>query len=366
MHFFNTTVTPQAIELVRQTLESTFLSEGSVVEQFEQAILREVPTFRRPIAVNSGTAALHLALIGAGVQPGDEVITTPQTFVATALAILYVGAIPVFADIDPLTGNLTPESVESKITDNTLAILGVDWAGYPFEIYEICNLAELHGLSVIDDAAHAFGATYRGRSIADQRTDYTCFSFQSIKHVTTGGDGGAVLPKWENERLRRLRWFGISKTDHLPDELGERQYVLHEPGYKLHMNNVAAACGLGNLVNFKGRLAHRRAIAKRYFTELNNVPGLTLMQYKLDRESAYWLFPVLVENRLGFVRKLKERGVPTGIVHARIDRHPLFGGKRTDLPGMDYFDARQIHLPMHDALTDDDISLVIDTIKGGW
>lgn len=368
MHFFNTTVTPQAIKQVNSVMESGYLSEGKVALRFEK-LLHRLLGLHQVITVNSGTSALHLALVSHGIREGDEVITSPQTFIATALAILYCGARPVFADIDPFTGNLDPDSVRAKITDRTTAILPVMWAGYPSEL-DIAQLGFKCNIPVIADAAHALGATYFRKPVGGLSlfyNDTTCFSFQSIKALTTS-DGGAIctLKHSVYERAKRLRWFGIDRESDKPDELGERQYTLTEIGFKHHLSDFNASLGIGNLHGFKDRLARRREIAKRYFTELANTPGLTLMRYKLDRESAYWLFPVLVESRLDFVRKLKECGVPTSVVHQRIDKHPIFGGKRTDLPGMDYFDAHQIHLPMHNALTDDDISLVVSTIKEGW
>jgi perosamine synthetase len=233
----------------------------------------------------------------------------------------------------------------------------VMWAGYPSEM-EIAQLGGKRNIHVIADAAHALGATYFGKPIGGLSlfyNDTTCFSFQSIKAISSG-DGGAIctLKHSVYENARRLRWFGIDRETDKPSELGERQYNLYQLGFKCHLSDFNSALGLGNLFGFKGRLARRREIAQRYFAELANVPGLTLMQYKTDRESAYWLFPIRVQKRADFVAQLKSFGVPTSVVHQRIDRHRLFGGLRDDLPGMDIFDREQIHIPIHDTLTDGD------------
>jgi perosamine synthetase len=347
MDFFSTTVTPSAIRLVTETLQSGFLSEGRRVKEFESALESQLG-LSRPVTTNSGTSALHLALLAAGVKEGDEVVTTPQTFVATSLSILHAGGRPVFADIDPSTGNISPESIKEKITDRTRAVLYTHWGGYPCDLAEIrkvcCGTPTHKYITPIADAAHALGATYHNNPIGgfDDFSDMSVFSFQAIKHVTSGGDGGCVASRIQEDAdyVRQYRWFGIDRANAKETELGERAYELRgQAGFKFHMNDVSAACGLGNLDGFSERLARRRFIASRYFIELANVPGLNLMKYDSDRESSYWLFPIRVENRLSFVRALKAKGVPTSVVHGRIDKHQIFGkGVREDLVGQAIFE----------------------------
>ncbi len=365
MDFFHTSISPRAIALAEETLRSTFVSEGRRAQQFESRLAEQLGLIG-PVVVNSGTSALHLALAIAGVGPGDEVILPAQTFVATGMAILMQRATPVFADIQPQTGNLDPDSVRGKITARTRAIMPVHWAGYPCDMDEINDVADEHGLIVVEDAAHALGAEYRGRPVG-ALSRFTCFSFQTIKHLTTG-DGGALccLRDEDCREARRRRWFGIDRERDRPSVLGERVYHLTEVGYKYHMNDLAAALGLGNLEDFPAQLARRRGIAARYRRELADVPGLTLLESREDRRSADWLFTILVDRREAFVEHLARHGVPASVVHLRIDRNGVFGGLRGDLPGQAQFDCRQVSLPIHPGLTDEDLDQVCAAVRQGW
>jgi perosamine synthetase len=365
MNFFHTHVSPRAMELARAVLDSGYLSEGPRVKEFEDALQQKLGLLN-PVAVNSGTSALHLALALARVGPGDEVILPAQTFVATGLAVLMQVAVPVFADIDPETGNLCAASVAERITPRTKAVMPVHWSGYPSDLEEINALASRHGLAVIEDAAHALGATYRGKAIGSI-SRFTAFSFQAIKHLTTG-DGGALCCTQESDAraARSRRWFGIDRADSTPSILGERTYDIEAVGYKYHMNDLAAAVGLGNLEDFPARLARRQAIGACYRRQLAKVPGLQLLRLDPDRTHAYWLFTVLVERREDFIRKLASSGIPTSVVHLRIDHNSVFGGMRSDLPGQAKFNACQVAIPLHEGLADGDIERVVSCVRGGW
>jgi perosamine synthetase len=365
MDFFHTSVSPRAIELVNETLQSTFLSEGRRVKEFELALESRLG-IRHPVALNSGTSALHLALVLAGIGAGDEVILPAQTFVATGLAILMEGAVPVFADIDPLTGNITAAAIAAKISPRTCAVIPVHWGGYPCDLDEINSLAATHGFAVIEDAAHALGAAYKSKSIG-AISRFTAFSFQAIKHLTTG-DGGALccMDEFDADLATTRRWFGIDRANSKPSILGERVYDISAIGYKYHLNDLAAAVGLGNLEDFPARLARRREIAGQYRRELADVPGLQLLTLAPDRTHAYWLFTVLVERREDFIRKLAANKIPSSVVHLRIDHNSVFGGISNDLPGQAEFNARQISIPVHEALTAEDVDSVIRTIRAGW
>lgn len=365
MNFFHTHISPKAIELASETLRSGFISEGNQVRQFEEELDRTLGLVR-PVALNSGTSALHLALVLAGVGPGDEVILPAQTFIASGLVILMCGARPVFADIQAYTGNLDPESVRSKITPRSKVIMPVHWAGCPCDMDEINALAREHNLTVVEDAAHALGASYKGGPVGSL-SRFTAFSFQAIKHLTTG-DGGALccLNEQDYEEAKRRRWFGIDRVLHLPSILGEREYNLETVGFKYHLNDLSAAVGLGNLPDIPGNLVRHRQIAADYQAGLQSIPGLTLLEYPPDRESCWWLFTVLVEHREAFIRALKDKGVPTSVVHQRIDRNRVLGGLREDLENQRFFDEREIALPVHVGLTDEDIGQVVAVIKTGW
>jgi perosamine synthetase len=362
---FNTFIHPESKKIITEVLDSTFLSEGETVAQFEQKLTTDL-YLCNCVALNSGTSALHLALALANVGKGDEVILPAQTFIATGLVILQQGATPVFADIEHATGNISVESIKKKITAKTKAIMPVHWGGYPCDMDEIGLLAQKSELVVIEDAAHAIGAMYKKRSIGTL-SDFTCFSFQAIKHLTTG-DGGALCMRRDVDfqNAKSKRWFGINR-DHSPiNELGERGYNIADIGYKYHMNNYAAALGLANLNGFKERLQKRMAVANYYRNELKKISGIKLFDYKSDRQSAYWLFGFHVEKRLDFVRALKEKGIAASVVHQRIDRNAVFGGIRKDLTQQALFDETQVHIPIHDEIDFEKAAYIVETIKTGW
>lgn len=362
---FTTFVHPSAQQRVASVLASTFLSEGKLVKEFEARLCADLGMVH-PAALNSGTSALHLALEVAGVGAGDEVILAPQTFIASAITIVQVGAKPVFADIQYETGNIDPADIEHRITPRTKAIMAVHWGGYPCDMAEIQAIADRHNLVVIEDAAHSPGATYQGRAIGSI-SDYTCFSFQAIKHLTTG-DGGALCtrdPEKAREVFRR-RWFGIDRANSPVSEIGEREYDLTDIGHKYHLSDFAAALGLANLEGFAERMTRRRALVQQYREGLQNIPGLTHFVQKADRESADWLFGFHVENRLKFIRSLKAQGIAASVVHDGIDHNTLFGGKRLDLIHQRRFDETQIHIPLHDDLTSEQVAYIVNAIRQGW
>lgn len=362
--FFNTYIDPSAFSIIKKTLETTFISEGKIVAEFESKL--ENFGLSHPFAVNSGTSALHLALLLAGVKKGDEVIIPAQTFVATALAVLYVGAKPVFADIEYETGNISVQSIEKKITKKTKAIIPVHWAGYPVDLKSISKLASAHKLVVIEDAAHALGATYKGKKIGSI-SPFTCFSFQAIKHLTTG-DGGAVACKTASleKRGKSLRWFGIDRDHAAPTLLGEREYVLEEIGYKYHLNDYAASLGIANFSTLQKRLNRRKKIAKQYSKSFEKMNGITPFTYESGRESSWWIYGVHVEKRDNFINALRDRGVSTSVVHQRIDKHPIFGGLNKNLENQREFDKTQIHLPVYDQLSDAQVEHIIKSVQKGW
>lgn len=363
--FFHTHISPKAIDLASKVLQSTWISEGKMVKEFESELAKQLGVIN-PVTVNSGTSALHLGLVLAGVNSGHEVIFPAQTFVATGLVILAQHAKPVFADIQLNTGNIDPDSILSKITDRTKAIIPVHWGGYPCDMNEINKIADEYGLAVIEDAAQALGARYKSKPIGSI-SRFTAFSFQAIKHLTTG-DGGMLccLNEEDYHAARIRRWFGIDRENAKPSILGEREYDISSVGYKYHLNNVGAAIGLGNLSDFQQRFARRQIIAKRYREELSDVPGLQLLEWKDDRTHAFWLFTFLVERRIDFIKKLKKYGIPASVVHLRIDHNSVFGGIKKDLRNQTEFDKRQVSIPIHEGLTDEDVTYIIKVIKSGW
>lgn len=365
INLHSTTITQQGIDNVLETLKTTHVSAGKKAHLFE-TLLNEKYGFPNPITVNSGTVTMRLSLIAAAVGPGDEVILPAQTFIATGHVILQCGAKPVFADINRFDGNISVESIKQKITDKTKAIIPVHWGGYPCDLDEINQIAKERGISVIEDAAHAIGSKYKGQWIGNI-SDFTSFSFQAIKHLTTG-DGGLITCKdiEKSKLIKRLRWFDIDRENSEPSILGEREYDATNIGFKYHMNDLAASLGIGNLLSLDEKLSSIKKISEFYNSELKSVNGLTLMDYKNDRESSYWLFPMIVEDRINFIKKLKSKGIPTSVIHLGIDKNSIFGGKDTSLVNQRWFDDNQIHIPIHADLSDDDVELIVKTIKTGW
>lgn len=362
--FFNTYIDPSSFSIVKKILKSTFLSEGKITAEFEEKLKHIGLSY--PLCVNSGTSALHLALILAEVGENDEVIIPAQTFISTGLTVLYQRAKPVFVDIDYTTGNIDPEMIKRKITKKTKAIIPVHWAGYPVDLDAVGQIAKEYKLTIIEDAAHALGAKYKGKPIG-RIADFTCFSFQAIKHVTTG-DGGAIACKRaiDQKRGKQLRWFGIDREKANATILGERRYTLYEVGYKYHMNDYESALGIANLSSLEKRLKRRCQIAQEYRRHFQNISGIQLFSYSADRDSSWWLFGMHVTHRIEFIRALKDRGVSCSVVHQRIDRHPIFGGLQKDLISQAKFDSTQIHLPIYESLTDEQVAYIISSVKKGW
>ncbi|MEO6327867.1 MAG: DegT/DnrJ/EryC1/StrS family aminotransferase [Ginsengibacter sp.] len=364
--FFNTSINHQAFSKVSAVLQSTLLSEGKLVADFEEA-LTKTSGIINPVALSSGTAALHLALVVAGIGFGDEVVIPAQTFIATGLAVLMAGAVPVFADIQYETGNINPEDVKKKITDKTKAIIPVHWGGYPCDMDELKLIANKNNILLIEDAAHAIGAVYKNKSVGSI-SDMTCFSFQSIKHLTTG-DGGALACKNADhfEKTMALRWFGIDRKNSPVSLLGEREYNLTEVGYKYHLNDYAAALGLANIDCLQSNLERRREIADYYDNELKGVKGIELFKYEKDRKSSYWLYGFHVENRESFILKLKQAGIPSSVVHLGIHKNNIFKEHLKEQLTVQYtFDNSQIHIPVHNDLEKTQIEFIVSTIKAGW
>lgn len=338
------------------------IGQGPKVDEFEKALAPWVGS-HRVLTVNSGTSALQLALRLAGVGPGTNVVSTPMTCSATNLPILAQGADIVWADIDPSTGNIDPDSVDEAITSRTKAIMAVHWGGYPVEGDELAAIAYDNNLALIEDAAHAFGSTYRGRPIGIPADEgFVCFSFQAIKTLTTIDGGAIVCPRDKSYEMGRLlRWYGIDRETERSDMRCEND--IEFPGMKWHMNDVNATIGLEQLKYTQGILDITRQHARRYREGLADVEGITLLDYKPDRESSYWLFTILVRDREDFRKRMGERGVMTSAVHSRNDLFTCFKKYRKHLPGVDEFSAHQVSIPVGWWLSDEDVETVMRAVK---
>ncbi len=351
---------PESVfEPLRRVLLSGYIGEGPRVEEFERQL---GPWFdnNNVLAVNNGTAALQLALRLANVGYGDEVISTAMTCSATNEPILALGAKIIWADIDPWTANIDPEEVARKITPKTKAIICVHWGGYPCELDELNAIAAEHGIKLIEDACHAFGSIYHGKPIGSH-SDFACFSFQAIKHMTTV-DGGALVCKSEvdRERGRLLRWYGIDRKSKHNDLRCEADIA--EYGYKFHMNDVTAAIGLEQLKYVAETIEKHRANAARYDEAFGGLETVRPLRYKNDRRSTYWLYTMRVKDRLKFMEYMKKTGITVSQVHARNDMHTMFRDFRAELPGVDEFTSEQVSIPVGWWLTDEDLTNIINAV----
>jgi dTDP-4-amino-4,6-dideoxygalactose transaminase len=345
-------------------LSSRWIGQGPKVERFENEFLQRFCDQNPGIAVGSGTDALHLAYLLAGLEPGDEVISPVFTCTATNIPLLYIGAKVVFADIDPKTMNIDVSHVAKLITRRTKAIICVHYAGLPCDMDELQQIADKYGIPIIEDAAHAVGATYKGKSIGSI-SDFTMFSFQAIKHITTG-DGGLLTFKNLSllEKSKRLRWFGIDRS---AKQMGIWENDIYDIGYKYQMTDLGAALGLASLGEFDNTLSLRRQLFSRYVSRLEGVKGFSIIGNDLtDREHAAWLFTALVDRRRALQAKLLENGIESNQVHYRNDRYSIFGGRNSSLPHMDLVEDSYLVLPLHTSMTVEDVDRVCSVIKSGW
>lgn len=361
---FHPFIPKETSEKVAEVLSTRWIGQGPLVDRFESEF-ETIIGVGKSLAVGSGTDALHLAYLLAGVGPGDEVICPVFTCTATNLPLLYIGATPVFADVDPKTMNISTSSIRSLVTEKTKAIVTVDYGGLPCDYAEINKIAAEFGLKVIDDAAHAIGAKYQ-ETLIGAVADFTTYSFQAIKHITTG-DGGMLHVKDPElaEKGRRLRWFGIDRKAKFG---GIWANDITEIGYKYQMTDIGAAMGLAGLAHLPIVLSHRRELLKAYEEGLKDVPGLYNVgsESQNDRLHSAWLHTILIENREELQKKLASHGVESGQVHYRNDMYTIFGKRRDYLENMDAIESRYLVLPLHMKVGIKEVEKICGLIKSGW
>jgi len=339
---------------VGETLMSGYIGEGPRVQEFEVAFGKLVGTPYEPLALNSCTSALDLALHLCGVGPGDEVISTPMTCTATNGQVVTRGAKLVWADVDPMTGLIRPIDVAQKITRKTRAIIAVDWAGRSCDYDELRKHAwnSVGHIPVIQDAAHNLFVDMKHRG------DYVCWSFQAIKHLTTG-DGGAFLPpRHMMTRARLLRWYGLDRLSSSDFRCAQN---IREAGYKYHMNDIAASVGLANLPHTAWVVEQHRKNAAWYAESLRDAPGI-MLNPPPDPDASWWLYTLLVNDRAEFIAYLAERGVAASPVHRRNDEHTAFAFYNGRLPGVDYFADHEVAIPVGWWLSEQDRAHVAETV----
>lgn len=357
------------MEPLKKVIFSGFVNEGAQVSQFENK-LRKMIGNPLTCATNSCTSSLTLALKIAGVCPGSEVITTPMTCVATNAPIKNLFAKAVWCDIDPGTGNIDADKIEAKITKKTKAILFVDWIGIPADLDKIKSIGRKYKIKVIEDCAQALGAVYKGENVGCI-SDFTCFSFQAIKHINTG-DGGALsfLDRNDYDAGRKLKWFGIDREatkDSAGNWKGSRwDCDIREAGFKFHMNNIAAAIGIEQLKYFKGIIDTHRRNAEYFLNNLNGIPGISLPNIPKGVSPAWWVFMLFAERRDDLSRKLAEHGISSSLLHVRNDIYECFGESKVDLPGVSRFQDYELCIPCGWWVKNEDARLIVNIIKKGW
>jgi perosamine synthetase len=354
---FKVFMSPKVISPLSAVLKSGYIGQGNVVEKFEKQLSNFI---KNPfiLTLNSGTSALQLALRLADVGSGDEVISTPMTCTATNWPILASGAKIVWADVNPKNGNIDPNSIKKLISTKTKAILVVDWGGYPCDIKKIKKIAGK--IPIIEDAAHAFGSKYK-KMMVGQMADFTCFSFQAIKHLTAG-DGGALAVKSKKnyERGKLLRWYGIDRESRSQENRIEVD--VKEWGYKFHMNDINATIGSENLKYISKILKKHRDNASYYRRYLRDLKNIELLEEDTDFLSSYWIFTILVKNRNDFLKYMNGKGIMVSQVHRRNDTHPTVSQFKRNLPGVDKFTERMICIPVGWWLTTKERDYIIKNI----
>lgn len=355
------------------SLRSGWLGTGPKVAQFESdfAQYRRVP---HAVAVNSCTAALHLSLLAAGLGPGDEVITTPLTFCATANAIIHTGATPVLADVDPRTMNIDPKQVEAKLTPRTRAILPVHFAGRPCDMDALLSIAQSRELKVIEDCAHAIETEYHSRP-AGTFGDYGCFSFYVTKNIVTG-EGGMVLAREEAAaaRIKVLALHGMTKDAWKRfSDTGYKHYEVVDAGFKYNMMDLQAAIGIHQLQRIEPYWLRRREIWRQYNAALSDLPLTLPADPQPQTRHAFHLYTILVdEERAGlsrdqFLDAMTAHNIGIGVHYRSLPEHPFyqnaFGWRPEMFPHAARIGRQTVSLPLSPKLSDEDVQDVIEAVR---
>ena len=383
------------INAVIDVLKGDWITQGPKIDEFEKALANYCGA-KYAVAVNSGTSALHLACLAAGIKEGDEVITTPITFVASANCVVYCGGIPVFADINKDTYNIDPSEIRKKITSKTKAVIPVDFAGLPCDMEAIRKIADEHDLIIIEDACHALGAEWKDSNGRWHKTgscsysDMTVFSFHPVKHITTG-EGGAVLTNNAElyEKFLSLREHGIIRNPEKfinkdlafslnPESLilnpNSWYYEIHELGFNYRITDIQCALGLSQLKKLDMFLAKRRSIASAYSQAFKDIELVTTPAEPEDKKPAYHIYVLQIDfERLGKTRadvmnKLRASGIGTQVHYIPIHLQPYyrnkFGYRKGDYPAAEEYYDKALSIPIYPKMNDAEIKRVIDSVKG--
>lgn len=350
---------------VTQVLSSGFITQGPKVEEFEKLLGDYIGN--KVLTLNSATSGLTLAIRLLGVNPGDEVLSCPLTCTATNWPILANNLKIKWVDVDKSNANMDLKDLKNKISEKTKIILVVHWGGTPIDLDELKEIQkycfEKYGFTpmIIEDCAHAFGAEYKGKKLGNHG-NICVFSFQAIKHLTTGDGGMIILPNEElYQRAKLLRWYGIDRNErnfNLKDFRLEKD--IKEWGYKFHMNDISASIGIANFNIAIQNLELHRKNAQTFFEKLKNVRGLTLLEN--DIKSAWWIYSFKIQKKQEFINFMKDKGVTVSQVHNRNDNHSCVSEFKTILPNLDSLEMELICIPVGWWLTDTNISYIVEQI----
>lgn len=362
------TIEKDDIQSVVDVLKSDYLTTGPKIAEFEKMVADYVGA-KYAVAISNGTSALHAACFAAGIQPGDEVITTPLTFAASSNCVLYCGGTPVFADVDPKTYNIDPEDICRKITDKTKAIIAVHLAGQPCDMDEIHKIAKEHDLLVIEDGAHALGSVYKGKKVGTL-SDMTTFSFHPVKPITTG-EGGMIVTDNEEfyKKMVLFRGHGITRDENLMTRNdGPWFYQQLDLGYNYRITDIQCALGCSQMKKLDRFLARRKEIVARYneaFADCENI----VTPYQLpETESGWHLYIVQVKNcdRREIFEALREHGIAVNVHYIPVYLHPYYqenGYKDVHCRNAEEVYSHIISLPLYPTLTEEQQQYVIETLK---
>lgn len=380
---FKVFMSPNAKVEVGKVLDSGYIGQGPKVEQFEND-LRNYLNVDKLITLNSGTSGLHLGIhllknehrtpsnhiSWPGIQDGDEVLTTALTCTATNWPVLANNMKIKWVDIDPTTLNMDLDDLERKLSPKTKIILAVHWGGYPLNLDRLKEIQEkaiqLYGFkpAIIEDGAHSFGSEYKGKLLGNHG-NMVMYSLQAIKHVTAVDGGILVLPHQDlYNRGKLLRWYGIDRDGNRKDFRCEADIT--EWGFKFHMNDVSATVGIENLKFANEIISKHRNNAAFYDKELKGITGLTLLDRHKDYNSAFWIYSMLVENRDGFYKWMKECNIVVSQVHERNDKHTCVSDYTSALPTLDKTIGKVVSIPVGWWVTQDQREYIADCIKKGW
>ena len=358
-------ISDEAKSEVLDTLNTRWIGQGPKVDLFEKKFATKIAPNHFSVATGSGTDSLHLSYILSNISKDDEVITPVFTCTATNLPLLYEGAKPVFADIDPNTLNINIEDIEHRITKKTKAIVSVDYGGIPSNYEKLRAICNAYDLTFISDAAQSLGTKYQGKSICEF-ADLTNYSFQAIKTITTA-DGGMITMKDEKlyEQAKRLRWFGIDRG---AKQKGIWENDISEIGFKYQMTDLSASLGIAALNDLEVLVNHRRSLLNEYVNQINH-PNIKVINIKNENGTSPspWLCTLIVkERRIDLMNKLRSYGIESAQVHYRNDRYTVFGGRQSDLPIMDDLESKYLVLPLHHRVKLETIKKIAQIINEGW